>query len=204
VRDANGICLAHVYARDDLHRLRFGQYHEHLTSDEARRIANGIARLPEFMMQRRGFNERGTGQYRWKRSRPYHVALEDSYIRAHWGFIDAVCKMNSIPFDGTGEHIERDGSWRVYEFSVRLDAIQFWDRFDGRWLRGEEFIYPDRPNGLPSRLICLGLGEGRQGGDQRSRESLSLSLKILSASSPSVRVRSSPSMRTHSPSSLSD
>lgn len=58
-------------------------------------------------------------------------------------------RMNSIPFDGTGERIERDGSWRVYEFSVQLDAIQFWDRFDGRWLRGEEFIYPDRPKGLP-------------------------------------------------------
>jgi hypothetical protein len=63
--------------------------------------------------------------------------------------IEAVCKMNSIPFDGTGERIERDGLWCVYEFAVQLDAIQFWDRFDGRWLRGEEFIYPDRPKGLP-------------------------------------------------------
>jgi hypothetical protein len=48
-----------------------------------------------------------------------------------------------------GERIQRDGSWCVYEFAVQLDAIQFWDRFDGRWLRGEEFIYPDRPKGLP-------------------------------------------------------
>jgi hypothetical protein len=149
VLDANGIRLAHVYARDDLHRAHFGQYLEHLNSDEARRIANGIARLPEFMMQRKDFHQRGGGQYRWRGARPYHVALEDSYIRAHWGFIDAVCKMNSIPFDGTGERIERDGSWCVYEFAVQLDAIQFWDRFDGRWLRGEEFIYPDRPKGLP-------------------------------------------------------
>jgi hypothetical protein len=78
------------------------------------------------------------------KTRPYHVALEDNYIRAHWGFIDAVC--NSIPFDRTGEHIGRDGSWRVYEFAVQRDAIQFWDRFDGRWLRGED---PDRPKGLP-------------------------------------------------------
>ena len=38
---------------------------------------------------------------------------------------------------------------RVSEFAVQLDAIRFWDRFDGRWLRGEEFIYPDRPHGLP-------------------------------------------------------
>jgi hypothetical protein len=46
VRDANGIRLAHIYARDDLHQARFGQYLEHLTTDEARRIAIGIARLP--------------------------------------------------------------------------------------------------------------------------------------------------------------
>lgn len=57
--------------------------------------------------------------------------------------------MNSNPFDGSGEHIQRDGLWCVYEFAVQLDAIQFWNRFDGRWLRGEEFIYPDRPTGLP-------------------------------------------------------
>ncbi len=100
-------------------------------------------------MQRKDFHQRGGGEYRWKRSRPYHVALEDSYIRAHWGLIDAVLKMNSIPFDGTGEHIQRDGTSYVYEFVVHLDAIQFWDRFDGRSLRGEEFIYPDRPKGLP-------------------------------------------------------
>ena len=99
------------------------------------------------MLKRR--EKRGSGGYRWKRSRPYHVALEDGYIRAHWGFIDAVCKMNRIPFDGTGERIQRDGTWCVYAFAVQLDANQLWDRFDGRWLRGEEFIYPDRPKGLP-------------------------------------------------------
>lgn len=149
VLDANGIRLAHVFARDDLHRAQFGQYFEHLTSDEARRIANGIARLPEFMMLRKDFHARGSGDFRWKSSRPYHVALADLYIRENWGFIDAVCKLNSIPFDGTGERIEHDGSWRVYEFAVQLDAIQFWDRFEGRWLRGEEFVYPDRPKELP-------------------------------------------------------
>jgi hypothetical protein len=58
--------------------------------------------------------------------------------------------MNSIPFDGTGERIQRDGTWCVYEFALQLDAIQFWARFDGRWLRSEEFIYPDRPKGLPA------------------------------------------------------
>jgi hypothetical protein len=150
VLDANGIRLAHVYARDELHRAGFGQYLEHLTTDEARRIAAGIARLPDFMMQRVGFNPRGGGDFRWKKSRPYHVALEDSYIRAHWGWIDAVCRLNSLPFDPTGQRIDRDGSWCVYEFAMQLDAIQFWDRFNGRWLRGEEFIYPDRPKGLPT------------------------------------------------------
>jgi hypothetical protein len=32
----------------------------------------------------------------------------------------------------------------------RMDAIWFWDRFNGRWLRGTEFHYPERPANLPS------------------------------------------------------
>jgi hypothetical protein len=36
---------------------------------------------------------------------PYHVALEDSYVRAHLDEIDALCKLNSIPFNATGEKI---------------------------------------------------------------------------------------------------
>jgi hypothetical protein len=88
------------------------------TSDEARRIANG-------MMQRKDFYQSGNGQYRWKKSRSYHVALEDGYIRAHGGFINTVCKMTSIPFDGTGELIQRDGTWCVFEFAVQLDTFSF-------------------------------------------------------------------------------
>lgn len=57
--------------------------------------------------------------------------------------------MNSIPFDPTGQRIDRDGHWYVYEFTEQLAAIQFWDRFEGRWMRGEEFMYPDRPLDLP-------------------------------------------------------
>jgi hypothetical protein len=53
IRDANGSRLATVHCRDDLQKWSFG--HRHLTSDEARRIANAIARLPELLMQRRGF-----------------------------------------------------------------------------------------------------------------------------------------------------
>jgi hypothetical protein len=44
VKDANGITVAWVYSRDDLVRNTGG--HGWLTSDEARRIAAGIARLP--------------------------------------------------------------------------------------------------------------------------------------------------------------
>jgi hypothetical protein len=49
VRDSNGILLASVYCRDDLHAARWDDYNKHLTSDEARRIANAIARIPELL-----------------------------------------------------------------------------------------------------------------------------------------------------------
>ncbi len=146
VVDANGVPLAIVPYRDDLIGVPYA--HNRLTSDEARRIAKGIARLPEFMMQRAGFHPRAGGR-KWRKSHPYHVAIEDSYLRKHWFAMDAICKINSIPFNPTGEVISRGGDWRVHEFSVQLDAILFWDRFEGRWLRGEEFIFPDRPPDLP-------------------------------------------------------
>jgi hypothetical protein len=79
--------------------------------------------LPELLMQRRGFYSRGGGHDRWKSSRPYHVALEDSYIRTHWEEINALCRLNSIPLNATGEKI-RDGSlWCVFEFAWQMDAI---------------------------------------------------------------------------------
>lgn len=53
VVDASGFVLASVYFRDDLQNWSFGS--GHLTKAEARRIANGITRLLEFLMQRRGF-----------------------------------------------------------------------------------------------------------------------------------------------------
>jgi len=165
VVDGNGVPLAIVPYRDDMQGVPFA--HNRLTSDEARRIAKGIARLPDFMMQRASFNPRGGGDRRWRRSRPYHVALQDSYIRAHWDYINAVCRLNSIPFDPTGERIDRDGHWIVYEFAVQLDAILFWDRFEGRWLRGEEFIYPDRPLDLPK--LREPQGQSRFGGKGKGR-----------------------------------
>lgn len=147
VYDANGVRLATIGYRNDVHRWKWS--HGYLTPDEARRIAQGITRLPEFLMQRHGFYSRGAGSYRWTASRPYHVALNDEYVRAHWPEIDAIRKLNRIPFNSTGERIKDGGMWCVYEFEWQLDAIQFWDAFDGRWLRGSEFHYPERPKDLP-------------------------------------------------------
>jgi hypothetical protein len=76
--------------------------------------------------------------------------MEDTYIRTHWDEIYTLCKVNSLPFNSTGEVIQNDGLWRVYEFTWQMDAILFWDRFNGRWLRGTEFHYPERPADLPS------------------------------------------------------
>jgi hypothetical protein len=53
VKDAKGITVAWVYSRDDLHRIKWSYAYGHLTSDEARRIANAIARLPELMSDRK-------------------------------------------------------------------------------------------------------------------------------------------------------
>jgi hypothetical protein len=147
VQDANGVTVAWLYCRDDSRRYSFGT--GKLTSEEARRIGKAISRIPEFMMQRQGFYARGGGP-RWRADRPYHVALEDRYIREHWDEINALCRLNSLPFNATGEVIQNDGVWRVYEFTWQMDAILFWDRFEGRWLRGSEFHYPERPQNLPS------------------------------------------------------
>jgi hypothetical protein len=149
VKDANSIVLASIYCRDDLHRTRWADYTSHLTSDEARRIATAIARIPDFMKPRPGFYSRGGGDKRWKPSRPYNVALLDSYVRENWDRIKALCAYNGVPFDPTGQRIDREGHWCVYEFARQVDAIMFWDKFDGRWLRHNDFFYPDRPDDMP-------------------------------------------------------
>jgi hypothetical protein len=115
VKDANGITLATVHCRDDLQKWSFG--HSKLTSDEARKIAKAISRIPEFMMQRKGFHSRGPGNYRWKAAWPYHVALEDTYIRANYDTISELCKLNGIPFNAT------DGAareWLAVKGGIRL------------------------------------------------------------------------------------
>jgi hypothetical protein len=74
VKDADSVTLAWLYCRNDVQRYSFGV--SKLSSDQARRIAKAIARIPEFMMPRRGFYPRGGGP-RWREDRPYHVALEN-------------------------------------------------------------------------------------------------------------------------------
>jgi hypothetical protein len=123
VKDANGLVLATIHCRDDLRKWSFG--HTKLTSSEARKIAKAISRIPEFMMQRRGFYSRGPGNYRWKAALPYHVALEDGYIRANYDTISELCKLNGIPFNATGEKIRGDGLWcvRVRATARRHDVL---------------------------------------------------------------------------------
>lgn len=152
VLDANGIVVATCYSRDDLHRQRWADYTRHLTSDEARRIACTIARLPELLNKHPAFQERGPViQHRrhWKPTHPYHVALEDFFVRERWDEIDACCRFNDVPFDPTGEVFEHDGKrWRTYHFMRQFEAIRFWDKFGGRWMLADKFIYPERPKHL--------------------------------------------------------
>jgi hypothetical protein len=53
VDDANGQALAYIYGRD----THVAHQAKGLTQDEARRIAAGIARLPELVAQRLGAGE---------------------------------------------------------------------------------------------------------------------------------------------------
>ena len=117
VRDANGVPLAWVFCREDSQRYSFGA--SKLTSEEARRIGKAISRIPEFMMQRQGFHQRGDGP-RWRADRPYDVALEDRYIRENWSEIRALCQLNSLPFNATGEVIRNEGVWLVHEFTWQM------------------------------------------------------------------------------------
>jgi hypothetical protein len=160
VNDANGVTVAWLFHRDDSSRYSFGA--AKLTADEARRIGSAISRIPEFLQPHIGFHKRGSGK-RWRPDRPYHVALEDQYIRANCATTDAICELNSLPFNSTGEVI--DDRWRVYEFASQMDAILFWDCFKGRWPRGDEFRYPEKPEGLPGLKPLSGWPEKVRGGN---------------------------------------
>jgi hypothetical protein len=52
--------------------------------------------------------------------RPHHVALEDTYSRAHWDEIYALCRPNSMPFNSTRETIQSDAVWKAYSSPVSI------------------------------------------------------------------------------------
>src|SRR3984893_18567906 len=96
VQDASGVTVAWLFCRDDTQRYSFGA--SKLTSEEARRIGKAISRIPELMTQRQGVHPRRRGRG-GRAERPYHVALGDTYIRAAWSEIDAICRLNSLPLN---------------------------------------------------------------------------------------------------------
>lgn len=152
VQDANGFRLATVYCDEAMSAAKWtNASHLFLTRDEARRIAKAIARIPEFLRGYAGFEKRGATRIgRWRFSHPYHVALQNSYVQENFDEIVACCRFNNVPFDATGEKLERGFvRWLVYEFERQIDAIRFWDKFDGRWLVKDEFVFPERPDDLP-------------------------------------------------------
>lgn len=149
-KDANGVTLAHVYCPHEGNAEIWDS--KHLTSDEARRIAKAIARLPEFLRTHPDFVQRRLerrGRY-WKATHPYHVALQDAYVQENYDEIVACCRYNNVPFDATGEKLERGMvRWLTYEFARQFDAIRFWDKFEGKWMLNDEFIFPECPKDLP-------------------------------------------------------
>ena len=149
VRDLNGILLVSIYARDNPHTRRWADYQKYLTSDEAWRIAKAVARIPELLNRHHpGFE--ASDNPRWSKSYPYHVALATCYVQENYDWIAACCARNAVPFERTGGVIEVEGwRWCVYKFVRQLDAIRFWDAFDGRWMQRQWFIYPARPKDLP-------------------------------------------------------
>ena len=154
VRDANGVVLANVYSRDDLVDMKWDNYTSYLTSDEARRIALAIARIPTFLNHEPGFPERRTAEgpsTHWRCSHPYHVALQDAYVQENYDDIVECCQLNQVPFDATGEVLDRGGvRWRTYYFKRQFDAIRFWDKFNGQWMFGMRFISPSLPANFPT------------------------------------------------------
>lgn len=151
VKDASGFMICVVLHRQDLHSRGYQYASETLSRDEARRIAKAIARIPEFLKKEPAFVARRTKRHglHWQSSHPYHVALNEAYVNENYDEIVECCAFNNVPFDPTGEILERIGMrWRTYQFIYQYDAIRFWDKFQGRWMLGEDFIFPERPAGV--------------------------------------------------------
>ncbi len=96
-------------------------------------------------------------------------------IRAHWDEINALCQLNGIPFNATGERIQSGGMWCVFEFTWQLNAMQFWDRFEGRWMLGSEFHYRERPKDLPS-MKQLQAGRSSIRGRREDKPAISMNI----------------------------
>jgi hypothetical protein len=155
ISDSNGIRIAAVYHRDDLHKIQWDNYWAHLTADEARRIAKAISRIPEFM--RKDYHAFKVSDHpRWSKTCPYHVALAETYVQENYDEIIACCRYNGVPCNRTGGVEEIEGRrWCVYKFARQIDAIRFWDKFNGRWMRHDFFLYPERPVDLqPMRSLA--------------------------------------------------
>lgn len=60
-----------------------------------------------------------------------------------------MCKPNNIPFEATGERIRGTRLWCVYQFAKQEHAMMFWDRFEGKWLVGNKFVFPVKPDDMP-------------------------------------------------------
>ncbi len=89
---------------------------------------------------------------RWKQLQSFVVGRNWSSVREaralerDW----CACKLNRLPFNATGEFI--DGIWRVHEFAWHMEAILFWDRFEGR-----RSVYAATQCRKSAGLCCLAL-----------------------------------------------
>lgn len=154
VQDATGFQLATIYCDECLNGAGLRDASRiFLTRDEARRIAIGIARLPELLKREPSFELRYVSRSRnryWSPSHPYHVALYDPYIRENYDMLKGCCAMNRIPYEPTGEKItDGAGIWCTFRFAKQRHAIQFWDAFNGRWMLGDTFYYPQKLSDVP-------------------------------------------------------
>jgi hypothetical protein len=58
--------------------------------------------------------------------------------------------LHKKPSYPAAEILDRIGiRWRAFEFERQFDAIRFWAKFDGRWMIGDGFHFPEQPKDLP-------------------------------------------------------